>query len=453
MAAIRPNVRFTTTADGVTIGFWETGSGPPLLLAQNRSLSHAELEWAVPSMAALYRELARYFRVVRFDPRGAGLSGEPPEEGVTLHGLAEDIGAVARALDVVELNLVGAISLGPSAVAHAVARPELVTRLILCDTGPVLGDLHLNTYVKATDSLVDLGVVPSLGSLFSSTPTEDLPALERLMRASLYDRPPIKPRDLSRFDVSEILQQVQAPTLVLKSEQSLYTDMTQTRRLLAGIPKAEFRAVAGTMAPWLADLDAVVEAFVSFLIGERHQPERGRGPGMLTVVFTDLVSSTQVLDRQGDAEGRRTFRKIEDLISDLCTKHHGHLVKNLGDGSLITFESTSRAIAFSLDLQDQMSSRPVRMRIGMAAGEPIQEDGDIHGAVVVQASRIADLGKPGEVIVSDSVRQLAVGKGFEFQLMGDVQLKGFQETQRVWAVSRSSRAMSHQAPVGDTEFG
>lgn len=174
---------------------------------------------------------------------------------------------------------------------------------------------------------------------------------------------------------------------------------------------------------------------------------------MLTVVFTDLVSSTQVLDRQGDAEGRRTFRKIEDLILDLCTKHDGHLVKNLGDGSLITFESTSRAIAFSLDLQDQMSSRPVRMRIGMAAGEPIQEDGDIHGAVVVQASRIADLGKPGEVIVSDSVRQLAVGKGFEFQLMGDVQLKGFQETQRVWAVSRSSRAMSHQAPVGDTEFG
>lgn len=439
MSVARPNVRFTTTSDGVDIGFWEIGSGPPLLLAQNRSLSHAELEWAVPSMAALYLELARYFRVVRFDPRGAGISGEPPEEGVTLHGLAEDIHAVAGALEEQELNLVGAISLGPSAVLHAVSRPELVTRLVLCDAGPVLGDLHLNTYVKATDSLVDLGVVPSLGGLFPSTPTEDLPALERLMRASLYDRPRIKPRDLSRFDVSGILGQVQAPTLVLKSQHSLYTDKTQTRRLLTGIPHAELRAVPGTMAPWLADLDSVVEAFVSFLSGGHHQPERERGLGLLAVVFTDLVSSTQVLDRQGDVEGRRTFREIEELSRDLCAKHGGHLVKNTGDGSLLTFESTSRAIAFSLDLQDQMASRPVQMRIGMAAGEPIQENSDIHGAVVVQASRIADLGKAGEVMVSDSVRQLAVGKGFEFQPRGEIRLKGFEEAQQVWAVTRSNQ--------------
>lgn len=442
MSVARPNVRFTTTADGVDIGFWEVGSGPPLLLAQNRSLSHAELEWTVPSMAALYLELARYFRVVRFDPRGAGISGEPPEEGVTLHGLAEDIGAVARALDEEELNLMGAVSLGPSAVMHAVSQPELVTRLVLCDTGPVLGDLHLNTYVKATDSLVDLGVVPSLVGLFPSTPTEDLPALERLMRASLYDRPPIKPRDLSSFDVSEILEQVRAPTMVLKSQHSLYTDMTQTRRLLSGIPNAELRAVPGTMAPWLADLDSVVAAFVSFLTGGHHEPGQGRGPGLLTVVFTDLVSSTQILDHQGDVEGRRTFREIEDLIVDLCARHGGQLVKNLGDGSLLTFESTSRAIAFSLDLQDHMASRPVRMRIGMAAGEPIQENGDIHGAVVVQASRIADLGKAGEVIVSDSVRQLAVGKGFEFQPRGEIRLKGFEEAQRVWVTTRANQPTS-----------
>lgn len=442
MTLARPNVRFTTTTDGVDIGFWEIGSGPPLLLAQNRSLSHAELEWAVPSMAALYIELARYFRVVRFDPRGAGISGEPPGEGVTLHGLAEDIAAVARALDVAELNLVGAISLGPSAVSHAVSRPELVTRLVLCDTGPVLGDLHLNTYVRATDSLVDLGVLPSLGGLFSSTPTEDLPALERLMRASLYDRPPISPRDLSRFDVSEILEHVHAPTLVLKSEHSLYTDMGQTRRLLAGIPQAELRVVPGTMAPWLADLDSVVEAFVSFLTSGHHQPDRGRGHGLLTVVFTDVVSSTEILDRQGDVEWRRTFRQIEDLILDMCSRHSGHLVKNLGDGSLITFTSTRQAIAFSLDLQELMASRPIQIRVGMAAGEPIQEKGDVHGAVVVQASRIADLGEAGEVIVSDSVRQLAVGKEFEFQPKGEIHLKGFTEAQRVWIATRSNQPTS-----------
>ena len=390
-------------------------------------------------MAALYLELARYFRLVRFDPRGAGISGEPPDGGVTLHGLAEDIDAVATALEVTDINLVGAISLGPSAVVHAASRPELVSRLVLCDTGPVLGDLHLNKYVKATDSLVDLGVVPSLGGLFSTTPTEDLPALEHLMRASLYDRPPIKPRDLTRFDVSDLLAKVRAPTLVLKSDRSLYTDMAQTRRLLSGIPGAELRNVPGTMAPWLADLDSVVEAFVSFLTPGHHEPVRGQGRGLLTVVFTDLVSSTRVFDHQGDAEGRRTFREIEGLISDLAAKHDGRLIKNLGDGSLLTFGSTSAAISFALELQERMAGRPVEMRIGMAAGEPIQEDGDVHGSVVVQASRIADLGGAGDVIVSDSVRQLAAGKGFGFHPMGELPLKGFEEPQRVWAATRASQ--------------
>lgn len=437
MVPTRPNIRFTTTTDGVEIGYWEMGSGPPLLLAQNRSLSHAELEWDVPSMAALYLELAKYFRLVRFDPRGAGISGNPPDEGVTLRGLADDIDAVARAMDVAELDLVGAISLGPSAVEFAVSKPALVTHLILCDTGPVLGDLHLDRYVKATDSLVNLGVVPSLSDLFS-TPTEDLPALERLMRGSLYDRQPIKPRDLSRFDVSEILAHVDVPTLVIKSQHSLYTDMEQTRRLLAGIPKVELRAVPGTMAPWLADLDSVVEAFVAFLTSEHHQPDRGKAQGLLIIVFTDLVASTQILNLQGDVEGRRTFREIETLISELASRHDGDLIKNLGDGSLITFASTRQAIAFSLDLQDHMASRSVQMRVGMAAGEPIQEAGDVHGVVVAQASRIADLGKAGEVIVSDSVRQLAIGKEFEFQPRGEISLKGFQDAQRVWVATRSS---------------
>lgn len=441
MAVARPDIRFTTTADGVHIAFWEIGSGPPLLLAQNRSLSHAELEWAVPSMGALYLELARYFRLVRFDPRGAGISGEPPTtEGVTLEGLVADINAVANSLDVEDLYLVGAVSMGPPAVKHAIARPEMVRRLVLCDTGPNLGDLPLDAYVRATDALVNLAVVPSLGGLFPSTPTADLPALEALMKGSLYNRPRVEARKLEHFDVADVLDKVQAPTLVLKSQDSLYTDLTQTRRLITGIPQAQMRVVAGTMAPWLADLHSIVEAFVSFLTSGHHQPDLAESDELRTVVFTDLVSSTQVLSRQGDRRSRETFREIEDLISELCPRHRGHLVKNLGDGSLITFRSTQRAISFAMELQDRMASAPLGMRIGMAAGEPIQEGNDVHGTVVVQASRIADLGKAGEILVSDSVRQLAAGKGFHFESQGKIQLKGFDETQTIWRASRSPAA-------------
>lgn len=439
MGVERPDIRFTTAADGVEIAFWEIGAGPTLFLVQNRSLSHAELEWAVPSMAALYLELARYFRLVRFDPRGAGLSGEPlRDEGVALEGLTRDIDAVVDALHLDRINLAGAVSMGPSAVKHAVERPSLVERLVLCDTGPNLSDLPLNAYVRATDALVDLGVVPSLAGLFPSTPTDDLPAMEQLMKGSLYNRSRIEARDLRQFDVSSLLHEVHAPTLVIKSAHSLYTDLAETRRLTSGIPEAQMRIVPGTMAPWLADLHSVVEALVSFLTDKHHQPVRTNGDELRTVVFTDLVSSTEALTRLGDHEGRRVFRDIENRIKELCSTHRGQLIKNLGDGSLITFRSTQRAIAFSMDLQDVMVSSPLGVRIGIAAGEPIEEDHDVYGAVVVQASRIADLGDAGEILVSDSVRQLAVGKGFQFELEGEATLKGFDLPEHVWKVTKSA---------------
>ena len=387
-------------------------------------------------MADLYVELSKYFRLVRFDPRGAGISGDPPDGHVSHAGLALDIGAVIDALGVDTVHLVGAVSLGPAAVQHTVDRPETVDRLVLCDTGPVLADLPLDSYVKATDALVGLGVVPSLGALFPGNPNDDLPALERLMRGSLYNRSRIEPRDLRHFDVTGILTQVGAPTLVVKSQDSLYTDLTQTRILLTGIGGAEYRVVAGTMAPWLTDRDAMVELLVSFLTSGHHRRSSDGSDEFMTVVFTDLVSSTEVLDRQGDEAALDAFRQIDGLVAELCARHGGRVVKKLGDGSLLTFGSTARALAFSLDLQDRMSAQPLQMRIGMAAGEPTQEDGDVLGAVVVQASRLATLGGPGEIVVSDAVRQLAAGKRFAFRPRGELRLKGFEEPLRTWQVSR-----------------
>jgi class 3 adenylate cyclase len=310
----------------------------------------------------------------------------------------------------------------------------------------VLGNLPLDSYVRATDALLGLGVTPSLGGLFPATPTADLPALERLMRGSLYNRLHLKPRDLRFFDVTAVLDRVAAPTLVLKSQDSLYTDLQQTRILLSGIPGSEMRVVPGTMAPWLAERGAVVGALVSFLTSTEYRPSIAGDEGTLTIVFTDLVSSTSLIDREGDESALQSFREIQALVSELAARHGGRVIKRLGDGSLLTFTSTRKAIMFSLELQDRMTSQSVQMRIGMAAGEPITDGDDIHGAAVVRASRIADLGGAGEVLVSDGVRQLAAGKGFEFQQRGDVRLKGFEEEERVWRASRPKAAERVVAP-------
>ncbi len=156
-------------------------------------------------------------------------------------------------------------------------------------------------------------------------------------------------------------------------------------------------------------------------------------------MFTDIVESTEFVRRVGDEKGRAAIRDLDQQVASLAADHGGRVVKNLGDGSLVSFGSNASAIFFGLAVQDKSQGEPLRLRVGMAAGEPIQEDGDIHGTVVAQASRIGDLGDAGDVIVSDSVRQLAAGKGFSFEPKGEVLLKGFDEPERVWKVTQTSR--------------
>jgi len=157
-----------------------------------------------------------------------------------------------------------------------------------------------------------------------------------------------------------------------------------------------------------------------------------------TVVFTDLVGSTEALSRLGDDAGRTAFRDVEHSIEDLSRSHGGRLVKNLGDGSLLSFASPRSALKFALAAQGAMAESSLGLRIGMAIGEPIEEDDDIHGAVVVQASRIADLGGAGDILVSDAIRQLLLGKGFVFEAEGEHELKGFDEPVRVWKARHES---------------
>jgi len=437
MEPSQPDVQFTTSPDGLGIAFWEIGSGPALVMVHPMSVNHAELEWSVPSMKSLYLDLARYFRVIRLDVRGTGMSDDPPsKDQFTLAGFGRDIDAVATALGLAEFNLMGITSMGPTVVRYAVDHPERVAGLVLCESGPAIGDLPVERYGRAVAATAEFDVIPSFGPIDEVSTSEELAATHALIRASLFNRPfSGVSLDSGEFDVDAILGEVSAPTLVLRATESLFSDTEQSRRLVAGISGAKMRVVPGVLAPWHADTVAVIESLVSFLTSDHYEPAAGVGDEMRTIVFTDLVSSTALLNQLGDERGRAEVRNVEAAVDELCAEHRGRLVKNLGDGSLLSFKSTASALSFSVALQDRMALSPFGMRIGMAAGEPIQERGDIHGAVVVQASRIGDLGDGGEVIVSDAVRQLAVGKDFLFEPWGDIQLKGFDELSTLWRVS------------------
>jgi class 3 adenylate cyclase len=434
------------------IAFWEIGSGPALVIVQSPILSHAEMEWSVPIMRGWYLELAKYFRVIRIDLRGSGLSDDPPSDDLfTPAGLGQDIAAVVTALGLEKFSLMGISSMGPTAVQYAVDRPEQVLGLVLCDTGPVLSDLPLHRYAQAFSATAKFDSIASFDPLMSIEQSpEDRHAMTALMTAAIQGREHVVRRNFTgseEFDVSGLLADVKASTLVIKPADSVLTNQKQTRRLVVGIPVAQMRVVPGVMAPFTADSSPVIEALVDFLTSGDYQPEADDDDDELrTIVFTDLVSSTELLNRLGDEHGRSEVRSVEAAITELCAQHHGRLVKNLGDGSLVSFKSTRRALLFALDLQARMDESPFGMRIGLAAGEPIQEDGDIHGAVVVQASRIADLGNAGETIVSDSVRLLSVGKDFSFESWGEIQLKGFDELSTLWRVTKPPRPSVAMTP-------
>ena len=182
----QPEIQFARTVDGVAIAYWEIGSGPPLVVTQPLAISHAELEWQVPSIKAFYLEAAKYFRLIRYDPRGSGMSDDPSaESGSTLEAYCYDIDAVVNASDVDEFDLAGAVSMGPVAIQYTADRPTRVSHLVLFDTGPVIADLPLAPFIKAMSAAQEFGIALSLTDRHPDMATADAAAIQRMSTESI----------------------------------------------------------------------------------------------------------------------------------------------------------------------------------------------------------------------------------------------------------------------------
>jgi class 3 adenylate cyclase len=443
------NIRFTKTEDGVSIAYWELGEGRPVVILNNFGFSHAELEWTVPSIASFYTDLAERYRVIRFDPRGIGLSGEPPggwgavtpsggQQGMSIREMGLDISAVAAATRIDDFALLALSVQGPVAIAYATTHSE-VTALILCESFAAVAQSYMTPLTKADDAMHQISTETGVRlSIWDKTvPRDEIQEVVKLIdrtmpSASMGTVGPTQ----ADWDAESLLAEVSVPTLILNTRNKEIDTLPDSRHLAAGIVDSQLRVLNGTgVAPYYSERSATLEA-IDALLNPSGGMEQAMPSGFRTVVFTDIVGSTEYVRGVGDEEGRAAVRELEQKVASLATDHNGRVVKNLGDGSLISFGSNTSAIAFGLEVQEKCSDGPLKLRVGMAAGEPIQEDGDIHGTVVAHASRIGDIGGAGEVIVSDSVRQLAAGKGFTFVPWGEVTLKGFDEPERVWKVTR-----------------
>jgi class 3 adenylate cyclase len=226
-----------------------------------------------------------------------------------------------------------------------------------------------------------------------------------------------------------------------------WLDMREEWRALATeIPDAELRTVPGEtlgVFDFYEEEDDVVTIVNEFLGGSAPDytsvaNERTRTPGGLrTILFTDLVGHTEMMQRLGDERGREVLREHERITRDLLKQHGGAEVKTMGDGFMASFSSVTRAMDCAIALQRAFAAHegePLQVRVGLNAGEPIEEDGDLFGSTVIMASRVAAKAAAGEILIPEPLRHLLTGKSYVYADRGETMLKGFEDAVRLYEV-------------------
>jgi class 3 adenylate cyclase len=430
------NMRYATTADGVRIAFATAGRGLPIIRAPFSVFSHCQLEWR---QSPFFERLSRMAMIVPFDPRGSGLSDRDVTD-YSLEARKLDIDAVAAALGLSRFALHGIGGSGAVAISYAVEHPDRVSHLILDDA---YVDGH--AFVSTPQSLVLFQLSGDWEALTENIAFTSLGyGGEEALRFAEYLRACTTREALTAYaaaqedvNVTELLPLVQAPTLIMQHRGLRGVGPDEGSRMAMRIPNARLAVLEGKQG----DVDGALSAIGEFLGDEAAAPVPSDRPNALrTVLFTDIVGHTEMMQRLGDAKGRDVLREHERITRDLLKQHGGAEVKTMGDGFMASFGSVTSAMDCAIALQRAFAAHtesmpePLHVRVGLNAGEPIEEDGDLFGATVILASRIAAKAGAGEILVPDTVRGLLSGKGFVFGDRGEFVPKGFDESVRLWDV-------------------
>jgi len=447
---MEPRIQYAKTADGVSIAFWTLGEGTPLVLMPNLPWSHIQLAWQIPEWRAWHERLAERRKVVRFDGRGTGLSDRQVTD-FSLHAQMLDLEAVADRLGLDRFALFALGSGGPAAIKYAARHPQRVSHLVLWSSwarpsdwphSPRLLVLGL-TKVFHWEFYTDTYAREAAGWSASGTYGRQAAAL---MRESVTKRAMRAWASTARrIDVADLLPQVKSPTLVLHRRHFPGLSADVARRLASRIPDARLVLLEGESgAPYLEDVEAGLGAIDEFL-GEGEEaavaPAETTAAGTFrTILFTDVEESTALTQRLGDAKAREVLREHERTEREALRAHGGSEIKAMGDGFMASFSSATRALECAIAMQrtfaahNELAEEPIRVRIGLNAGEPIAEAEDLFGTAVNLAARIVAQAAGGEIMASDVVRQLVAGKRFFFSGRGEVTLRGFEHPVRLFEV-------------------
>jgi class 3 adenylate cyclase/pimeloyl-ACP methyl ester carboxylesterase len=443
-------IRFCTTSDGVRIAYATVGQGPPLVVAPGW-VSHLQFEWSLPEGRAFWERLAQGRLLVGFDKRGTGLS-DWDAPNLSMEGQVCDLEAVVDTLTLESFALMGVSEGGAAAIMYTARHPDRVSRLIL------YGAFHRYPYsLEAMEPLLAL-VRAQWGMGSAALSALFVPSGDPAKVASFTEEQRVSAsgENAARWleacvtvDTTSLARDIRVPTLVIHRRGDRVCPFKTAREMAALIPGARLQPLEGDIhVPAWGDSKPLLDAIDRFLReGEvRTEVEAPAAtPGApLTVLFTDVEGSTALTQRLGDAKAREVLREHERMTREALRAHGGTEVKTMGDGFMASFSSATRALECAIAMQRAFAeynagvgaqhAAPLHIRIGLNAGEPIEEDKDLFGTAVILAARIAARAEGGEILASDVVRQLVAGKGFLFSDRGDVVLRGFEDPVRLYEV-------------------
>jgi pimeloyl-ACP methyl ester carboxylesterase len=446
-ALARPETRYARAGD-LSIAYQQFGEGELAIVISAGWLFTIDIAWDHPKIVEGWEHLGSIARVVMFDRRGTGLS-DAVERAPTLEERMEDLQAVMDAAGVERAVLYGSSEGAPLSILFAATHPERVRALVLYGAMARTTPTADYPYGNDVDALLESGsefVTPYWGQGVSAEIAAPSVADDPEIRAHFarMERGSTKPAFLRQSwlafidtDVTDILGSIHVPTLVIHRTHDRLVDVRAGRWLAERIPDAKFVELPGSDHNyWFDAADLVSGEIEEFLLGRRREREPDRA--LLTVLFTDIVGSTEKAAEVGDGRWRELLDDHQRAARAAFARHRGREIKAMGDGFLAAFDGPARAIRCAEQIVSEAEAADLQGRAGIHTGECELLGDDIGGIAVHVGQRVASLAGPGEVLTSSTVKDLVAGSNIEFEDRGERELKGLSETRRLYAVSRDA---------------
>jgi len=439
----QPDTRYAKSG-GVNIAYQVVGDAKIDLVFVPGWVSHIEYAWEEPSFAPFLERLASFSRLILLDRRGTGLS-DPVDRPPTLEERMDDMCAVMDAAGSKRAFLVGISESGPMCALLAATYPERTAGLILCNTFArnVYADDHpwamtieqWNYGVDVLETQWGKGITAAL-----LAPSR---AADREFRRSWgrFERRATSPGAMRKImslvmdtDVRHVLPSIHVPTLVVHRIGDQATRIEGGRYLAQQIPGAKLVEVAGIdHFPWVGDVDAILDEIEQFVTGTRRGAEPDRI--LATVLFTDMVGSTERAAALGDRRWRSLLESHRTLVRSELARFRGREIDTVGDGFLATFDGPARGVRCAHAITTGVRQLGIDVRAGLHTGECELMGDNIGGIAVHIGARVAAAAGPGEVLVSSTVKDLVAGSGLRFVDRGAHVLKGVPGEWRLFAAS------------------